>query len=169
MYIKFIMNKNELYVTKEELTIIKNRLDHLVNVERKEVIEELKQARKQGDLSENADYDAAKKRQSEIEFQINDLSNKISYSIVVKKDSLHKKIGIGSEIKFLNLLTKEIDVVFIGGSFEGNLFVVPKIISYESPFAQSIIKHRDEIKKNFIVTIVTKNKKYDIKILDIKY
>ncbi|MDD7381660.1 MAG: transcription elongation factor GreA, partial [Bacillales bacterium] len=65
------MEKDKIIVTKEGLEKLKAELRNLIDVIRPEVIQELKEARAQGDLSENADYDAARARQAEVEARIN--------------------------------------------------------------------------------------------------
>ena len=63
----------KIYVTKEGFDKLNARLRELLDVIQPKVIEELKEARAQGDLSENADYDAARKRQAEVDAEIKDL------------------------------------------------------------------------------------------------
>ncbi len=155
-------------VTKEGLKIIKEELQNLLLIERPNVIKELQEARKQGDLSENADFDAAKNKQREIEERINDLSEQIANSEVINKSQL-KKIGIGTEIKFLNLEKNKIDIVKIVGGFESNPFGSVKLISYECSFAQEIIKNKGNLKKDQIIKIPTEHKTYEIKIISIKF
>ena len=64
-----------LYVTEEGLKKLQDEYDNLVHVVREEVKAELAEARSQGDLSENADYDAAREKQSEVESRIAELEN----------------------------------------------------------------------------------------------
>ena len=70
-------DEEKIYLTQEGINNLKNELEHLKNVVRLEVLEELKEARAQGDLSENADYDAARNRQAEVEGKIAQLQNQI--------------------------------------------------------------------------------------------
>ena len=72
------MADEKFYVTEEGLQELKNEFDHLLHVTRAEVIEDLKAARAQGDLSENADYDAARDRQAQVEARIKELEKMIS-------------------------------------------------------------------------------------------
>ena len=64
----------KIYVTEEGLQDLKNELDTLIHVTRNDVIEELKAARAQGDLSENADYDAARDRQAKLNLELKNLN-----------------------------------------------------------------------------------------------
>lgn len=76
-------------VTKEYYEELQNEYRHLIDVERPQVIEELQAARAQGDLSENADYDAARNKQAEIEAKIRDLEYTLS-NIEVADEKLSK-------------------------------------------------------------------------------
>ena len=67
------MSSKEVYVTSNGLEEMKNELDHLINVRRPEVINALKEARALGDLSENAEYDAARNDQAVVENRIKEL------------------------------------------------------------------------------------------------
>ena len=85
--------EEKFYVTEEGLNDLKKELDTLIHVTREEVIEELKAARAQGDLSENADYDAARDHQAKVESRIKELDtgNEVEYKIVgsVEADPLN--------------------------------------------------------------------------------
>ena len=67
--------ENKIYVTEEGLKKLQDEYDNLVHVVREEVKAELAEARSQGDLSENADYDAAREKQAEVEHRIQELEN----------------------------------------------------------------------------------------------
>ncbi|MFR0980860.1 MAG: transcription elongation factor GreA, partial [Holdemania filiformis] len=67
------MADDKIYVTQEGLEELKKEQENLIHVVRQEVIEDLKAARAQGDLSENADYDAARDRQAQVEARIREL------------------------------------------------------------------------------------------------
>lgn len=78
---------------------LKEELEYLITVKRKEIAEELKVARSYGDLSENAEYDEAKNNQAMLEAQISELQNTISNAIVVEDDSVSlDQIGMSSII-----------------------------------------------------------------------
>ena len=79
-----------------------DELDRLKKVDRPEVINAIKEARAQGDLSENAEYDAAKEKQGFIEGRIIELESKIGNSIVINPDELNKdgKCVFGTYVKF---------------------------------------------------------------------
>ena len=79
-------------VTKEGYQELVNELDHMLHEVRQDVIRELQAARAQGDLSENADYDAARERQARVEARIRDLESMIANAqIIDDKDSKKSK------------------------------------------------------------------------------
>ena len=73
------MNEKEVVLTQQGLDELKNELEHLKTVTRKEVSEKIKQARSYGDLSENSEYDEAKNEQAEVEARISDIENTLKY------------------------------------------------------------------------------------------
>lgn len=87
------MKKDDLFeLTSEGFLELESELNELKNVKRVEVINALKEARAQGDLSENADYDAARNDQAQIEARIKELEYKLEHSKIVSK----KKGGVAS-------------------------------------------------------------------------
>ena len=100
---------------------LQNQLEYLKNVRRKEVAEELKEARAQGDLSENAEYDAAKDEQGLLEAEIVEIEKKIELAEVVSDDDLSTdEIGVGSIVKLKDLELDEILNIQIVGSTESD-------------------------------------------------
>ena len=75
--------EEKFYVTEEGLNDLKKELETLIHVTREEVIEELKAARAQGDLSENADYDAARDHQAKVESRIKELEHQIKNAEII--------------------------------------------------------------------------------------
>ena len=92
-------NKNTVYLTEEGLEELKKELDNLINVRRPENIQAIKEARALGDLSENAEYDAARNEQAQIEARIQQLEKMLeNVSIIVEVSN--ETVGIGNtEIK----------------------------------------------------------------------
>ena len=100
---------------------LQNQLEYLKNVRRKEVAEKLKEARAQGDLSENAEYDAAKDEQGLLEAEIVEIEKKIELAEVVSDDDLSTdEIGVGSIVKLKDLELDEILNIQIVGSTESD-------------------------------------------------
>jgi transcription elongation factor GreA len=130
------MAENKYLLTKDGLEKVQNELKELLEFKRPEVIKQIQLAREQGDLSENADYDAAKDQQVEIESRIEELSNMINnYEIV--SDSKNKLVGVGSKVTILDLDDNEEHTYEIVGEVEAN----PTInkISNVSPLAKAIL------------------------------
>ena len=95
-------------LTKEGKEKLEAEYQHYVEVLRPNVIRELSEARAQGDLSENADYDAAKKRQSEIEGRIAELEAMLQNYEIINSDNKNKNvIKLGSKVKILDLSEDE--------------------------------------------------------------
>lgn len=155
----------EIYLTQEGLDDIKKQYRQLVDVERVEVIEQLQAARAMGDLSENADYDAARNRQAEIEGKIAELENIIANAVVVESNKQSKTIGISNIIRILDLSENEEYTVKIVSSIESDPLSDPSLmkISNVCPLGEALIN----AKLNDVVTVKTA-KPYQVKVLEIK-
>ena len=91
-------------ISKEGLEKYLEELNYLKGERRAEIAEKIKDAREQGDLSENAEYDAAKDEQREIELRIETIENIIKNAEVVEKSDLKRgTIGVGSHVKLFDL------------------------------------------------------------------
>ena len=115
-------------------------LHNLKVVRRQEVAQKIKVAREQGDLSENADYDAAKDEQSEIERRIDELERILKNTeVVVDEDVDTGKISVGCEVKLFDLeYDEEVDYQIVGSSEANSL---QGKISNESPVGAALIGH----------------------------
>ncbi|AGM26016.1 transcription elongation factor GreA [Spiroplasma syrphidicola EA-1] len=132
------MPNEEILLTKEGIKDLQAELDNLINIVRPQVIEELKEARAQGDLSENADYDAARNRQAEVEGRIKQIEGLLTKAKEIKEvKSKAGVIKLGSKVTFTNLLLKKDFEIKIVGAVEANPF--ENTISNESPIAKAII------------------------------
>lgn len=130
----------EIILTNEGLQELKDNLHHLLNVVRPQVIQELVEARAQGDLSENADYDAARNRQAEVEARIKDIETMLAkVKIIDEKDKKVSGVKIGSTVQLHNLKTNKEFIIKIVGVIEADPF--ENKISNESPLAKAIIGH----------------------------
>ena len=96
----------KIYVTKEGYESLKAELRYLIDVERPQVLQEIKEARAQGDLSENADYDAARDKQAIIEAKNTELTEKIENAQIIATTGSSNivKIGCYVVLKFSNNL-----------------------------------------------------------------
>ena len=109
-----------------------DELQNLKVVKRKEVAQKIKEAREQGDLSENAEYDAAKDEQRDIELRIEELEKLLKNAEVVVEDEIDlEKINIGCKVKVL-----EIDFRIVGSTEANSL---QNKISNESPVGQALL------------------------------
>ena len=132
------MESKKNILTYEGLKKYEDELEHLKVVRRKEVADKIKEARGQGDLSENAEYDAAKDEQRNIESRIEELEKILKNAEVIDEDEIDKeKISIGCKVKVRDMSEKE-DVVYrIVGSTEANS--LKGKISNESPVGKALI------------------------------
>lgn len=150
----------KVYLTQEGLEELKKELEHLKFEKRPEVINALKDARALGDLSENAEYDAARQEQSIVEGRIVELEAMIENAIVIEKKATDA-VSIGTKVKIEYVDDKETDEYSIVGSKEADPFL--NKISNESPIAQAIMG----LKVGDIAHVVSPNGQYDVKILEI--
>ena len=115
-----------------------DELQNLKVVKRKEVAQKIKEAREQGDLSENAEYDAAKDEQRDIELRIEELEKLLKNAEVVVEDEIDvDKINIGCKVKLLDVEYDEEMEFFIVGSTEANS--LQNKISNEAPVGLALI------------------------------
>ncbi len=135
------MNENKkIILTHEGLENLEQELQELKVVRRKDVAAKIKEARGQGDLSENAEYDAAKEEQAEIEARIVTIENMLRNAEVIDSVNATDTISIGNTVKlFDNEFEEELEYAIVGSAeadpFNGK-------ISNESPIGMAIIGHK---------------------------
>lgn len=159
--------ENNYQLTEAGFAQLKAELEELKGVKRKENLEAIKEARSQGDLSENADYDAARDEQARIESRIKEIENILKHSEIIKENSRSRTIGIGKTVT-VNLIkdgkkiieNKEYTIV---GKLEANPFEGK--ISNESPLGQAIIGKR---KGKEVVYKAESGQEMTVEIVDIK-
>lgn len=128
----------EYILTQEGLDKLKAEYDELVSVKRAEVSERLKEAISYGDLSENAEYDAAKDEQAEVEERIFKLEKMIKGAKVIDDSEVNNDfVGVGSKVKLLDLDENEEYEYVIVGTTEADPFNGK--ISNESLLGQAIL------------------------------
>lgn len=130
----------ETLVTKEGLKKLKEELDHLKNVRRKEVAQRLKEAISYGDLSENSEYEEAKNEQAFVEGRIIELDRKIKNAkIITEKEGKVKDVNIGSSVTIREVSGPDEDEVTytIVGATEADPF--DHKISNESPIGKALL------------------------------
>ena len=154
------MNKN--LITREGKIKFEQELRHLIDVEQPKNQEDIAAARAQGDLSENADYAAAREKQAIIEARIREIEAILSNCEVVEADPSNSKfVDFGSTVTILDLDTEEEETYRIVNTIEVNNVLENKI-SVESPLAKAVIGHQ----VGDVVT-VSGPVKYDVKIVEI--
>lgn len=133
----------ETLVTKEGLKKLKEELDHLKTVRRKEVAQRLKEAISYGDLSENSEYEEAKNEQAFVEGRILELEEKIKSAKIIaekKTDKVGKEVTIGSTVSVRGKGEEEAETYKIVGATEADPFAGR--ISNESPIGKSFLGRR---------------------------
>lgn len=158
--IKFMSNAKEVYLTEAGLEEIKRELDYLKLEKRPEVINALKDARALGDLSENAEYDAARNEQAMVEGKIQELEHMVENAVIIK-DVKTDCVSIGTNVTIEYVDDDDTEEYSIVGSKEADPF--QNKISNESPIAKAIMG----LKVGDVVTVDSPNGKYDVKIVAI--
>ncbi len=132
------MQEKKNILTYEGLQKYEEELHNLKVVKRQEVAQKIKEAREQGDLSENAEYDAAKDEQRDIEARIEELEKILKNAEVVVEDEVDlDKINIGCQIKILDVeLNEELEYKIVGSTEANSL---KGKISNESPVGKALI------------------------------
>ncbi len=153
-------NTKDIYLTQAGLDELKKELDYLKLEKRPEIINALKDARALGDLSENAEYDAARTAQAEVEGRITELEAMIEKAVIIKETSTDK-VSIGSSVKLKYIEDGETEVYTIVGSMEADPF--QNKISNESPIAKAIMG----LKVGSKVTVESPQGKYEVEIVEI--
>ncbi len=155
------MEQEKVILTKSGKAKLEKELRELIDVVRPEVIEELKAARAQGDLSENADYDAARARQAEVEGRIKQIEDILVNAQVIEESTSMKIVKLGSTVTLLDLSENEEVTYTLVGSVEAN--PIKGLISNECALGEAIFG-----KKVDDVVLVKAVAPYEVKIVAIK-
>lgn len=153
--------KQECYITKKGLEELKAELEDLTKNQRPEIITAIKEARALGDLSENAEYHAAKERQGQVESRIKELEYLIENATIIEEGS-SKEVRVGSTVEIKYVDDDEVEEYKIVGSTEADPF--ENKISNESPIAKVIMGKV----VGDIVDVESPNGSYKIEIISIK-
>ena len=128
----------EILLTQEGYDKLAEEHEYLVSVRRIEVSEHLKEAKSYGDLSENAEYDAAKEEQADLEARINRLEYMMRNAKIVAEDEVTgEHVNLGLSVKIKDLATKEEFVYKIVGITDAD--PIEDRISNESPVGKALI------------------------------
>lgn len=134
------MNPHAEYMTKEKYDELAKELHHLSTVRRKEIAQDLEDAKSIGDLSENAEYHDARNAQAELEDKIRRLEMTLQNAVIVEDGDTAEIIGIGSEIVVEKKATKEKIAYKIVGSEESD--IASGKLSINSPLGSVLIGKR---------------------------
>lgn len=153
--------RKKVFLTQEGYDEIKEELNYLITEKRPENIIAIKEARALGDLSENADYDAARNEQAEIEARIKKLEA-IMENVEIIEEVSTDSVGLGNTVKISYVDDEDdLDEYKIVGSQEADPF--ESKISNESPIAKALMGH----KVGDVVSVESPNGNYEVKIVEI--
>ena len=155
-------NSGKVFLTDEGFLEIETELKELKDVRRPAVIKALKEARALGDLSENADYDAARAEQAQVEGRILELERIMENAVIIEKRTTDSvSLGTTVKIKYIDDDDDEFEEYRIVGSKEAD--PSNNKISNESPLALAIMN----AKAGEVRTVESPNGSYDVEILEI--
>lgn len=151
-----------VYVTEEGLAKMKEELNHLVSIERPNASKAIGEAREKGDLSENAEYDAAKEAQGLLELRIRKLEGDIGNARVLDASKIDtSKVSVLSKVKVMNLKMKKEFTYHLVSEKEADLKQMK--ISVKSPIGSGLLG----LKKGEKVTIQIPAGAMELQVLDI--
>lgn len=152
--------KKEIKLTANGYLEVENELNKLREEDRPRIIQAIKEARAQGDLSENADYDAARNEQAQVEARIKELEYMIEHAIIIE-DAPKDVVGLGSTVEIEYVEDGDTDEYKIVGSMEADPF--ENKISDESPIGKALSGR----KVGDVVKVPSPNGDYEVKIVKI--
>ena len=154
------MEQEKVILTKSGKAKLEKELRELLDHIRPEVIEELKAARAQGDLSENADYDAARAKQAEVEGRIKQIEDILANAQMIEESSSVRVVKLGSTVVLHDISDDTEETYTIVGSVEAN--PIKGLISNECALGEAIVgkKPGDRVTVKAI-------KPYDVEIIKI--
>ena len=157
------MAEKKNLLTREGLRKLEDELQDLKVNRRQEIAQKIKEARAQGDLSENAEYDAAKDEQRDIEARIDELEKILKNAEVIVEDEVDlDKINIGCQVKILDIeMNQELDYKIVGSTEANSL---KGKISNESPVGRALIG----AKTGDIVRVETPGGELEYQVLEIQ-
>ena len=152
---------DQFFMTQKGYDEAVERLHYLQTTKRAEIVERIAEARSHGDLSENAEYDAARSEQAANEGEIAELDYKVKNAVIIEECDDNSTVHIGSEVTVYDEEFEEETVYTIMGTTEVD--VDKNVISNESPVGAALLKH----KKGDRVTVKAPDGDYTLKILKI--
>ena len=128
-------------LTKSDVEKIQEEIEHRKLVERKELIEAVKEARSHGDLSENFEYHAAKKEKNRNESRIRYLERMLKTAVIVEDQSKEDEIGLNNTVEVYCEDDEEVETYRIVKSVRGSS--LNGLVSIESPLGKALLGHRE--------------------------
>lgn len=150
-------------LTKSDIEKMKAEIEHRRVVVRHELLEHVKDARAQGDLSENFEYHAAKKEKNKNESRIRYLERMVKTANVIDDSSADDEVGINNTVTVEFIEDKETEVYKIVTTIRADNF--KNLISIESPLGKAIIGHKEG---DICHVVVNENVSYDVKVVKIE-
>ncbi len=138
------------------------KLEYLQKIKRAEIVQRIAEARSHGDLSENAEYDAARNEQAANERAIEELEYQVKNAVVIEGNDNSSAVQFGSEVTVHDMDFDEDVTYTIKGTTEAD--PMKNIISNESPVGAALLGH----KKGETVTVKAPNGEYKLKIIAIE-
>ncbi len=136
------MDSADFYLTQEGYQKLMQELEYLKTVRRREIAREIEKARAFGDLSENAEYDAAKDAQAHNEKKLNELSFKLSHARIIDNEKmLSDEVLIGAKVSLKDLDTGEELVYTLVSEMEADY--EQNKISVSSPVGRGLLNHKE--------------------------
>ena len=155
------MAEQQFIMTQKGYDEAKARLQYLQTQKRQEIVDRITEARSHGDLSENAEYDAARNEQAANEGEIAELDYKIKNAVIVEENTDTSYVHIGSKVRVYDEEMGEEVVYEITGSTESN--AMENKISNESPVGKALLKH----KVGDVVKVVAPDGEYKLHVREI--
>ena len=152
---------DQFYMTQEGYEAAKKQLEYLQTVKRAEIVERIAEARSHGDLSENAEYDAARNEQAANEGEIAELDYKVKNAVIIEETDDNSVVHIGSAVTVYDEEMEEEVTYTIMGTTEVD--AMRNIVSNKSPVGAALLGH----KKGERVTVKAPESSYILKIVKI--
>ena len=152
---------DQFYMTQEGYEAAKKQLEYLQTVKRAEIVERIAEARSHGDLSENAEYDAARNEQAANEGEIAELDYKFKNAVIIEETDDNSVVHIGSAVTVYDEEMEEEVTYTIMGTTEVD--AMRNIVSNESPVGAALLGH----KKGERVTVKAPESSYILRIVKI--
>lgn len=152
----------QFFMTQKGYDEAVKQLDYLTKVKRQEIVARIQEARSHGDLSENAEYDAARNEQAANEGEILELDYRIKNAVIIEENDDNSVVHLGSKVTVRDAELGEDETYTIMGTTEAD--VMRGVISNESPVGSALLRH----KIGDVVTVKSPSGEYALEIINIE-